>query len=153
MPSYSLRTAHYPLHNEADRAKIVKLIVELTLGNPLTVTIEGERNQRSIRQNKTQRMWIKEIAQQLGDQSEEEVRGYCKLTIGVPILRAENDEFRERYDKIVRPLPYDQKLALMMEPFDMPVTRIMTTKQHAKYLDEIQRHFAEQGVILTQPGG
>ena len=143
----------YPLHTEADRAKIVKLIGVLTLDKPWAVTVEIERKKRSLNQNRLQRIFVNEIAEQLGDQTPEEVRGYCKLTIGVPILRMENEAFRERYDKIVRPLPYDQKLALMMEPFDMPVTRIMTTKQHAKYLDEVQRHFAAQGVILMQQGG
>ena len=75
----------------------------------------------------------------------------CKLTFGVPILRAENTWFREKYDEVVRPLPYPQKLALMMEPLDMPVTRLMTTEQKTRYLDAIYRHFAGLGLVLTVP--
>jgi hypothetical protein len=105
-----------------------------------------------VQQNKLQRLWLNEIAEQLGDQSAEEVRGYCKLTIGVPILRAENETFRERYDLIVKPLPYEQKLALMMEPLDFPITRLMTTKQATAYLDGVHRHFSEKGIVLTDPG-
>lgn len=118
---------------------------------PLTVSI-GKGGKRSLKQNKLQRQWVNEIAEQLGDQTPEEVRGYCKLTIGVPILRAEHDAFRERYDAIVRPLPYEQKLALMMEPLDFPISRLMTTKQATAYLDGIHRHFSEKGIVLTDPG-
>jgi hypothetical protein len=95
---------------------------------------------------------VNEIAEQLGDRTPEEVRGYCKLTIGVPILRAENEAFRERYDAIVKPLPYEQKLALMMEPLDFPITRLMSTKQATAYLDGVHRHFSEKGIVLTDPG-
>jgi hypothetical protein len=52
----------------------------------------------------------------------------------------------------VRPLPYTQKLALMMEPLDFPITRLMTTKQATAYLDGVHRHFSEKGIVLTDPG-
>ena len=39
----------------------------------------------------------------------------------------------------------------MMEPLDLPVTRIMTTNQKTRYLDAIYRHFVEQGMQLTIP--
>ena len=117
---------------------------------PFTVDIASGKH-RSIEQNKLQRLWLNEAAAQLGDQTAEELRGLCKLTIGVPILRAENEDFREKYDAIVRPLPYAAKLAIMMEPLDMPVTRLMKAEQKTRYLDGIHRMFAEQGVVLTAP--
>ena len=110
-------------------------------------------NKRSVEQNRLQRLWCVEISDQLGDRTPEEVRGYCKLAIGVPILRAESETFREQYDRVIKPLPYEQKLAVMMEPLDLPVTRYMTTKQKAQYLDAVFKHFTEQGVVLTQPEG
>lgn len=117
---------------------------------PFTITItDGVR--RSTEQNKLQRKWMLEIAEQLGDVTAEWVRGYCKLTIGVPILRAENEAFRVKYDSVVRPLTYEQKIAIMMEPLDLPVTRLMTTQQKTDYLDGIFRHFSEKGVVLTMP--
>lgn len=119
---------------------------------PFTVDIASGKH-RSIEQNKLQRLWLNEAAAQLGDQTAEELRGLCKLTIGVPILRAENEDFREKYDAIVRPLPYAAKLAIMMEPLDMPVTRLMKAEQKTRYLDGIHRMFAEQGVVLTDPEG
>jgi hypothetical protein len=121
-------------------------------GQPLPLTVSLTKGgKRSLRQNKLQRLWLNEIAEQLGDQTPEEVRGYCKLTIGVPILRAENEDFRAKYDAIVKPLPYEDKLALMMEPLDFPVSRLLSTEQHARYLDGIFKHFSERGIILTIP--
>lgn len=117
---------------------------------PFTVTLTAGKH-RTTHQNRLQRLWMNEIAEQLGDITAEEARGYCKLAIGVPILRAENEAFRERYDAIVKPLPYEQKLALMQEPFDFGVTRLMNTKQKTDYLDAVHRHFSEKGVVLTNP--
>lgn len=127
-------------------------LFEFLRARPMPFTVEIVKGaRRSVEQNRLQRLWMNEISEQLGDQTPEEVRGYCKLTIGVPIMRAESELFREKYDAFIKPMPYETKLAMMMEPLDLPVTRIMTTKQKTKYLDGIQRHFAEQGIRLTDP--
>ena len=112
------------------------------------ITIGPYTRDRSIEQNKLQRRLIGIIAKQLGDRTPEEVRGECKLTLGVPVMRAENETFREKYDSVVRPLAYSQKLALMMEPLDMPVTRLMTVKQATVYLDSIFRHYSKLGIMF-----
>lgn len=137
------------VETEHDRTMLLRFIEGQPL--PLTVTL-SKGGKRSLKQNRLSRLWLNEIAEQLGDRTPEDVRAYCKLTIGVPILRAENDAFRERYDAIVKPLPYEQKLALMMEPLDFPVSRLMSTKQATAYLDGIHRHFSEKGIVLTDPG-
>ena len=136
------------IKTEADRA----LLVQYLKARPLPYTVDIVKGKhRTDAQNKLQRLWISEIAEQLGDQTPEEVRGFCKLVFGVPILRAENTAFREKYDAIVRPLPYETKLAIMQEPLDMPVTRLMTTDQKTRYLDTLCRHFLQQGIVLTDP--
>ena len=136
------------LETEHDRKMLIAFIEQQKL--PLTVSISKGRH-RSTEQNRLQRQWLNEITEQLGDQSAEEWRGYCKLVFGVPILRQENEKFCEAYDKHVKGLPYEQKLAFMMEPLDFPVTRLMTTPQKTAYLDAICKHFTEQGVVLTDP--
>lgn len=138
------------IKTEFDRDMLIKLLKQQKLPFSVTVT-KGKR--RSFEQNRLQRLWMNEISEQLGDMTPEECRGYCKLTIGVPILRAENAAFCERYDSIVKRLPYEQKLAVMMEPLDLPVTRMMTTDQKTRYLDGIYRHFTEKGITLTLPAG
>lgn len=115
---------------------------------PFTLSTASGKN-RSDGQNRLSHQWYKDAAEQLEDTTPEEVRSYCKLTIGIPILR-EDDAFRERYDRIVKPLTYEQKLELM-GPLDFAVTRLMNTKQFNRYLDTMQRHYAEQGIILTTP--
>jgi len=135
------------IENEYERKLFLRFIEQQKL--PFSATIEKGRR-RSIDQNRLQRLWMREVSEQMGETAEY-WRGFCKLTIGVPLLRSENDDFRAKYDKVVRPLSYEQKLAIMMEPLDLPVTRIMTTKQKTDYLDQIFRHFSEQGVALTMP--
>lgn len=130
---------------EHERQSLVALIGTRPL--PFTAeVVKGKR--RSVEQNRLQRRLINEIATQT-DQSAEEVRAFCKLTIGVPILRATNELFAEKYDRLIKPMPYEQKLEVMAEPIDFPVTRLMTTSQKTQFLDEIQRVFSQQGVVFS----
>lgn len=119
---------------------------------PYTVDIATGKH-RTVEQNKLQRKWLLEITEQLGDMTAEEYRAYCKLHFGVPILRAESEEFREAYDRVIRPHSYEDKMAMMAVPLDFPVTRLMTTKQKSAYLDAIYTEFTGRGVQLTQPEG
>ena len=132
----------------AERDMLAKFIASKE--PPFHCTVSDGRR-RSIEQNRLQRKWVQEIAEQRGDESAEYYRGYCKLRFGVPIMRRDDDTFREKYDRIIKGLPYETKIELMMEPMDFPVTRMMNVKQKSEYLDAINRHFAEQGVVLTQP--
>ena len=136
------------IETEHDRHMAARLIENRPV--PFTLSLTDGKH-RTTAQNRLQRLWMNEIAEQRGDMKPEEVRAYCKLTIGVPILRSQNEAFRIRYDEILKPLSYEQKLAIMAEPLDLPVTRLMTTKQKTEYLDGIAKHFAEQGVVLTMP--
>ncbi len=134
--------------DERERRLLIKLIEGQKL--PFTATVT-RGSIRSYEQNRLQRLWVKEIAEQLGDRTAEEVRGECKLTIGVPMLRSEDEVFRREYDRLIRPLSYADKLACMMEPIDLPVTRRMKTAMKHRYLDEIFRRYSELGVVLTIP--
>ena len=136
------------IQGEADRDGLILLLKQQQL--PFTVDItKGKR--RSVAQNRTQRMWLNEISEQLGDRTAEEIRGEAKLTCGVPILRAENEAFRKKYDRLIKPLPYEAKLELMMMPIDFPVTRLMSTNQKTRYLDAMAKQYGQLGVVLTQP--
>lgn len=141
MPTRIVRTKH-------DLADLFKVMDGRKL--PLTVTYQNGKH-RTEEQNRLQRLWCNEIAEQLGDRTPEDVRGVCKLTMGVPILRAENDDFRAKYDRIIRPMSYEDKLDCMMEPLDFPVTRLMSVSQKVRYLDHMHRHFLEMGLEMTEP--
>ncbi len=136
------------VRDEIDKKLLLKFLEGMK--PPYVVSIVKGKP-RTVKQNKLQWLLLSEIAEQLGDRTVEEVRGYCKLTLGVPILRAEDDTFRERYDAIVKPLPYEHKLLLMQEPISFPITSLMTTEQKTRYIDGIYQHFCEKGLVLTVP--
>lgn len=143
-----MSTVNRTIQNDYDRDMAAKLVANRPY--PFTLSITDGKH-RSTAQNRLQNMWFKEIAEQKGDIKPAEARAYCKLTIGIPILRQQNEAFRLRYDEVVKPLSYEQKLAIMQEPLDFPVTSQMNTKQFTEYLDGIIRHFGEQGIVLTMP--
>lgn len=134
--------------NTADRDELFALIKSVKL--PITVNVKKGKD-RSVEQNKLQRLWLSEAVEQLQDETIEQKRGYCKLHFGVPIMRNEDDEFKLAYDKVIRPLPYELKIMAMMLPLDFPVTRIMKSGQKKRYLDDVWYHFSGLGVKLTDP--
>jgi C-terminal processing protease CtpA/Prc len=140
MPTKIIRE---PIHVEA--------LANMLRGRKLPITVTWTQGApRSTAQNRLAQRWFTDIAAQLGDQTHEDVRAECKLRFGVPILRAENDAFRLSYDRVIKALPYEQKLDAI-KAFDLPVTRLMTVKQMTAFMDEMQRHWSAQGVRLTDP--
>ena len=132
---------------EQDRAMAVRAVQHRAL--PFTAElVKGIK--RSNEQNRLSRLWCREAEEQ-GDMTAEEYRGHCKLNFGVPIMCSQSELFAEKYDRIIKPLPYEQKLELMQEPFDFPVTRLMNTANEKKYLDQMWRFFTDQGFRLTDP--
>lgn len=136
------------IETEQDRAMLVRYLVAHPL--PFTVQIEAGAS-RSSKQNRLNRQWMLDIAAQRSDYDAEGWRAYCKLHFGVGIRKASDEAFAEMYDRVIRPLPYEAKIALMRVPIDLPVTRDMNTKQMTQYLDQVQQHFASEGVVLTDP--
>lgn len=139
----------YALTHE-EKASIAEDILN-TRGGITVDWSKGKRKWKTHNQDKTENMWHREAAEQLKDETPEEKRGYCKLHFGVPIMRGENDKFREDYDIMIRPLPYEWKLKMMMIPLDFPVTRKMTSGQKARYMSDVQMHYRSLGVVLTEP--
>lgn len=123
----------------------VTLLTSLKL--PITVEWVQGRD-RTKEQNRLQFLWAREAAEQRGDRTPEEQRNEWKLRYGVPIMREDSPEFREVYDRLIKPLSYPQKIAAM----DLiQVTSLMKVRQMVRYLDTIERECAEEGVKLTAP--
>lgn len=134
--------------DETDKAMLEKFIASME--PPFSASF-SKGNRRSTEQNRMFWKWVVEIAEQREDETPEYYRGYNKLHFGVPILRRDNEALRDKYDRILKPLDYAAKIELMCEPMALPVTSLMNVKQESEFLDTTQRHWAEQGVILTQP--
>ncbi|WP_417518778.1 hypothetical protein [Marinobacter sp.] len=131
----SLRSAVRKLEAEYREHKFVRMRTKPGVG-------------RSLDQNAISHAWYNDIALQIAD-TPENVKCECKLRFGVPILRAEDAEFRSLYDTAIkRHLTYEQKLVAMRY---LPVTSNMTKAQLSRYLDHIQTSYAQQGVIVTFP--
>jgi len=107
--------------------------------------VEIKAKTRSKLQNAFSHAWYEEISLALPEDDALGWKCYCKLHHGVPILRAEDEEFREAYDGAIKGLSYEQKL-LVMRVF--PVTSRMTTKQLTKYAEAVRDDFASRGVHL-----
>lgn len=138
------------VHNQSDKDQLLKFLGNKS-GTFTVVISDGVVKKRSTDQNRLQRKWLQEAEIQ-GDMRAEEYRAYCKLHFGVPILRNSDDEFREKYDKVVKPYSYEEKLKFMAEPFDFPVTRIMNTSEKTQYLNQMWQFFVgECGFVLTDP--
>lgn len=139
----------WAIRNEHHRQQVIRVLQSRAM--PCTVEIT-KGAPRSIEQNRLQRLWMNEAAEQ-GDMTAEEYRGYCKLHFGVEIMKAQSALYAEAYDRIVKPLTYEQKLELMMEPLDFPVTRGMSSASKRQYLDRVYLHFTGMGFRMTDPKG
>lgn len=103
---------------------------------------------RSVEQNAVMHGWFGQVARELREYDARGVKRFAKLHFGVPILRAEDDDFRAAYDRVIKPLPYADKLVAMDI---LPVTSVMTTIQLDACMTDIQDHYAKQGVVLVYP--
>lgn len=108
---------------------------------------------RTLDQNALWFSLYERIAQmtQIGDV--EEARKYCKLHLGVPIVRAEDEEFRASWNRVLLNLPYETKLELMgpcplFGPDGFPVTRLFNRAQGIAYTDRIVAEFSGKGVFF-----
>jgi len=113
----------------------------------LKVSIKTGKD-RSKDQNSILHAWIEQIAR---EQREDDALGwkcYIKLHYAVPILRAEDEEFREAYDSVIKPLSYEKKLIAMK---CWPVSSIMSKPQLSKLLEVVQSEFMQRGVKLDFP--
>lgn len=131
----------------ADELALLKVYLD-GRKRPFTVEVTDGRD-RSAEQNRLSHKWYKEIADQTGEAAED-VRARCKLEIGVPLLREGSESFRKTYDRLIRPLDYADKLALIRDA-DVPITRLMKVEQMTRYMDEVFRRHAAFGIELTIP--
>jgi hypothetical protein len=90
---------------------------------------------RSVKQNNLIYKLYAQAARLAEGETPLTIRRYCKLTLGVPLLRSEDEAYRKVWDSYIKPcLTYEQKLGLM--DF-FPVSSHMSTAQETRYIDSI----------------
>jgi hypothetical protein len=95
---------------------------------------------RSLDYNALSHCWYIQVANELREDDAAGVKAFCKLHFGVPILRAEDADFREFYDAGMKNvLTYEQKVKAMRF---VPVTSLMTQAQFDNYAHQVQDHYA-----------
>lgn len=133
----------------SDLGKVLSFLAQAPM--PYTLIFKAGEETRRDAQNRFAFEAYKQIAKILGDRDASDVRAESKLHIGIPIMREDSDDFRAKYDSIVRPLPYESKLALMVEPFDFAVTRLMTVKQMSRYISDMLGYWDQHGASVMLP--
>ncbi len=111
--------------------------------------VQFVEDDRTTDQNTMAFALYRQIAAQINDQSVNDIRGECKLVIGVGLLRASDEGFNQFYASGLKHLTYEQKLAAMAY---VPITSLMGKKVFSEYLDEIIRKYSQRGISLTRPG-
>lgn len=103
---------------------------------------------RTLPQNDITHVWYGQIARELPEDNTLGWRCYCKLHHGVPILRAEDSDFKDMYDAVIKNRTYEEKLHVMKY---LPVTSLMSRKQLSVYAEAVQADFYDKGVLLEFP--
>lgn len=103
---------------------------------------------RSLSQNDISHVWYDQVAAELREDTPLQVKAFCKLHFGVPILRAADSDFRAFYDAAIKGLTYAQKLKAMEY---LPVTSLMSVEQGSEYLVAVQDHYSTRNVKLVFP--
>lgn len=134
----------------ADTQYATEVLAEYENGQALAVVVRG--NDRTLAQNDLSHVWYAQIAKAKGDETPLDIKCFCKLNFGVPILRAEDEDYRHVYDAAIKnTMDYEQKVLLMKH---WPVTSEMNTKQLSNYLDCIQLYYQQNlGIIVRFPEG
>lgn len=115
------------------------------------VDVKEFKSKRTLEQNALSHLWYCEICLHLDNgETVEDIKAYCKLHHGVPIMRRDDVEFREVYDKAIKGLTYEQKREIMKI---LPVTSLMKTAQLSEYLEKVQADFMNKGIMLNFPDG
>jgi hypothetical protein len=116
---------------------------------PMTVTWE-QGAPDAKKQNRLAQRWHTDVARQMGDRTHENVRAWCKLRFGVPILCEGNEAMRAAFDKSLLHHMHEDQLEIM-ETLEIPVTRLMKKPQMTEYMQRVQQFFIEKGLHLTDP--
>ena len=109
---------------------------------------------RTIPQNRLFYLMYDIIGKQLYGGDSDLARNECKLTIGVPILRRDSEQFHKTYDKLLKPASYEDKLAMMEY---ISVSSIFDKAQGTEYIKKMFDTYAGKGVrwselIIAQVG-
>jgi len=132
--SYSITNDHQLkcAHEELDRQWTEHDLIEMEL------SFEKHRSQKQSKM--IYALYQKATRTQRGEGSTAtDIRAFCKLTMGIPILYTEDAKFRKWYRKNVKDrYSYEEKLESMVDGYKpFPVTSLMSVQQVSQYTKKI----------------
>ena len=116
---------------------------------PFVLTFAKDRDRTSA-QNRLLHKWFAEIAKQKGDETAADVKAFCNLTYGRPILDRDDEEWRAAFGYIFDQLNHAAKIKAI-RVLDIPFTRKMRVEQLSEYMDQMGKDYREAGFRLTDP--
>jgi hypothetical protein len=103
---------------------------------------------RTLSQNSLLHMWFGEVAKQ-DDETPDEIKLDWKAHFGVPMLRAEDQEFAAFYEDLKQTVPDPEKRRKSLRY--VSISSIMTTSQLRRSSNSFEREYRERGFRLTIP--
>lgn len=146
-------TEKISVNSQAKLSEAVTMLTRLFRDKKFVVVSLRPGKDRTLDQNALWFAFYKRIAEmtQIGDPAD--ARRYCKLHFGVQILLNDDQEFREAWYRVMRHLPYSEKLDMMggcklFGPDGFPVTSLFNRAQGVAYTDRIVAEFSAKGVVF-----
>jgi hypothetical protein len=144
-------TEKISVNSQAKLSEAITMLTRLFREKKFVVVSMRPGKDRTLDQNALWFAMYERIAKSTEMGDIEDVRRYCKLHLGVPIMRAGCAEFRTGWAESFIHLDYDVKLRLMgpcamFGPDGFPVTRLFDRAQGCHYTDRIVEEFAARGV-------
>jgi hypothetical protein len=140
----------FHLRNQEQLDNFCAEIGRLWLAGRRDLTVELVPDKRSLPQNDLVHAVYRELAAQMDDQSVMDITRYCKLHLGVPILRRDSDQYRAMYDEAIKGHTYETKLKIMDY---WPVTSLMNTEQASEYYEAVCADWFSRGYSIEGQHG
>jgi len=135
------------ISNEAEKLVFIEKMKSAVIEKPILIETSLYKKDRSLAQNRLSFLWYKAIAEHNNTTTASE-QNTCKLEYGCPILVETDTEFANVFNKAIRPLNYEDRVSAMKY---MPATRLLSVKQMAHYLQQIETDWAHMGLSLPVP--
>ena len=130
--------------NQNTLGHILDTISHAEMDGTIQVTVEDKKKDRSSAQNRLSHKWYSVIGKQTFE-SEKEVKNYCKLTFGIPIMIRDIEGFVGMWNIQTEKMTYEQEKWSMKF---MKLTSLLDVHQMSEYLDQMKLHYEQQGIML-----
>lgn len=146
-------TERISVNSSAKLSEAVSRLTKLWRDSHYVVVSLRVGKDRTLDQNALWFSLYQRIAEMTQIGEAEDARRFCKLHHGVPIMRRDDPDFRDGWNRIFLNLTYEEKLVLMGEcslfgPDGFPVTRLFNRAQGVQYTDRVIDDFRAQGVFF-----